>query len=42
MKIDVNKIISSQELLEDFKGICEILESDNEMFIFQSNKPSMS
>lgn len=40
MKIDVNKIISSQELLEDFKGICERLESDNEMFIFQSNKPS--
>lgn len=40
MKVDVNKIISSEELLEDFKGICERLESDNEAFIFQNNKPS--
>ena len=41
MKIDVDKIVSSEELLEDFEGICERLESDNEAFIFQNNKPSL-
>jgi len=40
MKIDVDKIISPEELLEDFEGVCERLESDNEAFIFQNNKPS--
>lgn len=40
MKIDVNKIISFEELLEDFNGVCERLELDKEAFIFQNNKPS--
>lgn len=40
MKIDVNKIISPDELLKDFEGVCERLEIDNEAFIFQNNKPS--
>lgn len=40
MKIDVNKIISSEELLEDFNDIFERLELDKEAFIFQNNKPS--
>ena len=40
MKIDVDKIISPEELLDDFEGTCERLVSDNEAFIFQNNKPS--
>ncbi|MBR0576458.1 DUF1413 domain-containing protein [Proteiniclasticum sp. BAD-10] len=40
MKIDVNKIISPEDLLDDFEGICERLESDREAFIFQNNKPT--
>jgi len=40
MKIDVDKIISPEELLDDFEGICGRLESEDEAFIFQKNKPS--
>ena len=40
LKIDVNKIISFEELLEDFNGVCKRLELDKEAFIFQNNKPS--
>lgn len=40
MKIDVDKIISPEDLLDDFEGTCERLVLDNEAFIFQNNKPS--
>lgn len=40
MKIDFNKIISYDELQNNFSEVCSRLKFENEAFIFENNKPT--
>ncbi|SMB82590.1 Antitoxin Phd_YefM, type II toxin-antitoxin system [Desulfonispora thiosulfatigenes DSM 11270] len=40
MKIDINRIVSINELENNFSEFCSKLKSENEVYIFQDNKPT--